>query len=192
MEQATKSSNMIGQHKSISLSDEQSSWMEQYTRDQLVSLDVELVLRNGLIIIMLLRLCDTAGFRDKHLFGLRHACWESIKRMASIQYQEVRDVLVAEREAAIDDHILTCIDLILRIDELYHVHVDDANKTVKAVGEIGLDFYRNISSHETPIAVCEMLIHFAREHYSIQEAMINWLFRFQPAFDINKVEEQTG
>ena len=79
------------------------------------------------VIIQLLRLCNTPNFVDKGSFGLRHSCWESIKRMAAVDYKTVRDALVSEREAVDEEaQKLTCIDLIQRIEEMYAARVDNA------------------------------------------------------------------
>ena len=46
--------------------------------------------------------------------------------MASRSYQKVRAALVDERDAVMDDHKLTCIDLIQKIDEIHQAHTDEA------------------------------------------------------------------
>ena len=79
------------------------------------------------IVIQLLCLCNTSDFVDKESFGLRHSCWEAIKRMAAIDYKSVRNALVSERETTGKvEQKHTCIDLIQKIDELYAVHIDKA------------------------------------------------------------------
>lgn len=79
------------------------------------------------VMIRLLRLCNTPSFVDNEDFGLRHSCWESIKHMAAVDHQAVRDALVAERETTEEEaQQLTCVDLIQSIDELHEVYTDNA------------------------------------------------------------------
>lgn len=76
------------------------------------------------IIIKLLSVTNQPGFRDKETFGLRSACCESIKNIASKHYDDVKIVLINEKDQASGDQKLICIDLLQRIDEMYQFSID--------------------------------------------------------------------
>jgi len=76
------------------------------------------------IIIKLLRMTNQPGFRDKETFGLRSACCESIKNIASEHYDDVKIALINEKDQTSGDQKLICIDLLQRIDEMYQFKID--------------------------------------------------------------------
>jgi hypothetical protein len=80
------------------------------------------------IIIGLLRLSNQINFVDKNPFGLRSACWDSLKNMASVHYDEVKTVLTKEKSEASGNHLLSCIDLLQQIDEINQHNIDKQRK----------------------------------------------------------------
>ena len=74
--------------------------------------------------IGLLRLSNETNFVDKKSFGLRSACWDSLKNMASVHYDEVKTVLTKEKSEASGNHLLSCIDLLQQIDEINQHNID--------------------------------------------------------------------
>lgn len=76
------------------------------------------------IIIGLFRLSNQTNFVDKTSLGLRSACWDSLKNMASVHYDEVKTILTKEKSEASGNHLLSCIDLLQRIDEINQYNID--------------------------------------------------------------------
>jgi len=76
------------------------------------------------IVIKLLRLTNQSNFVDKKLSGLKSACLESIRSMASTHYDDVKAILVNEKNQTSGNQKLTCIDLLQQIEERYEFTVD--------------------------------------------------------------------